>query len=359
MSSVNPDLLSQFEPISTLSVSRQKELAGLCFIERVSKEIDPLRLNIMNNAQFMYLVKGDLGVRFKDGSKKILRAGTPPARYAIDTYKMALQDTVALTEIEIIRIDLDLLDIMLTWDQLANAKSENKLPLSNRLPYGNEINQIPEWMRNTNMFGIDKLKSGIFSRLPSSSIEEMFRRVVYEEVEAGQNIIMQGSDGEFFYIIESGTANVSRMTQSSKTPEFLAKLHAGDSFGEEALVSDAKRNATVTMDTKGALLKLKKSDFVELLKAPLLMDISLDDANERIQQGAIWIDVRFPSEFKYDPMPGAINIPLNQLRASLSSLDKSKEYLTYCQTGRRSAAAAFILLQHGFNVHVLKRKRRY
>ena len=49
-----------------------------------------------------------------------------------------------------------------------------------------------------------------------------------------------------------------------------------------------------------------------------------------------------------------MNVPLNELRANLDYLDKKKEYICYCQTGRRSSAAAFILIGHGYNVLVLE-----
>ena len=46
----------------------------------------------------------------------------------------------------------------------------------------------------------------------------------------------------------------------------LAELGGGESFGEEALISDAKRNATITMGRDGALGRLGKDDFEELLR---------------------------------------------------------------------------------------------
>jgi rhodanese-related sulfurtransferase len=63
--------------------------------------------------------------------------------------------------------------------------------------------------------------------------------------------------------------------------------------------------------------------------------------------------VRLPSEFSFDHIQGAINIPLNQIRKLASELDKNRAYVLHCQTGRRSLAAAFILAQHGFEVVVL------
>ena len=51
---------------------------------------------------------------------------------------------------------------------------------------------------------------------------------------------------------------------------------------------------------------------------------------------------------------GAINVPLYFIRLKLSTLDKNKPYIVYCDTGRRSSAAAFILVERGFDAYVLK-----
>jgi len=133
----------------------------------------------------------------------------------------------------------------------------------------------------------------------------------------------------------------------------VAELKEGDAFGEEALVSDNKRNATVTMNSDGQLLRLNKRDFVELLKEPMLTQVGREVAEVMVEEGAVWVDARLPSEYQYEHIEGAINLPLNEVRQLLSGLDKSPTYIVYCQTGRRSSAAAFILAQHGFDVVVL------
>lgn len=342
--------LVELEPMSTLSTGRLKELSSLCFVETVSKDIDPFRMNLVKSAQAMYLLKGDLGLRLADGTKKVVRGGSVDAKHPIYPNRLALQDAIALSEIQIVRIDLDLLDIMMTWDQLAGLDN----------PSTKNATQTPEkkrdattWMGDTSAFSAGKLQTGVFSRLPSANIEEMFRRMTNVSVNAGQVIIRQGADGDFYYLIESGTAVVSRAASPGDAPTILAELSVGDAFGEEALVSDNKRNATVTMKTDGTLLRLNKTDFVELLKAPLINQISLADAKKKVESGAIWLDVRLPSEYKFDHLAGAINVPLNQIRTLADELDKSKQYIAYCQTGRRSSAGAFVLVQHGFDVVVL------
>jgi len=80
----------------------------------------------------------------------------------------------------------------------------------------------------------------------------------------------------------------------------------------------------------------------------------MQEAQQKVAEGAMWIDARLPSEFEDDHIAGAMNIPLNEVRQHASSLDKSKTYIVYCQTGRRSSAAAFVLTQCGINAVVLK-----
>lgn len=60
------------------------------------------------------------------------------------------------------------------------------------------------------------------------------------------------------------------------------------------------------------------------------------------------VDVREPRELAEGTLPGAVNIPLPQLRARLAELDPSKETLVYCRSGQRSYFASRILSQRGF-----------
>ena len=134
----------------------------------------------------------------------------------------------------------------------------------------------------------------------------------------------------------------------------VAELRSGDAFGEEALVSEVRRNATVTMLTDGELLRLSKQDFTHLLAEPLLHRLSWAEARERVARGALWLDVRYPSEYHHDRLPGAINVPLSEVRNSFTVLDSEAEYVVYCQSGRRSSAAAFLFAQRGFKVWLLE-----
>jgi rhodanese-related sulfurtransferase len=171
---------------------------------------------------------------------------------------------------------------------------------------------------------------------------------------AGDVILKQGAEGDYFYVLTRGSAVVTRETPLSKEGIKLAELRVGDTFGEEALISDAKRNATVKMTTDGAVMRLGKEDFTKLLNEPMLDWVTFEQANEIIENGGQWLDVRLPSEFDNNHLDGAINIPLYFIRLKISTLDKDRQYVVCCDTGRRSSAGAYILNERGFEAYVLK-----
>mgnify|MGYP000141282709 CR=1 FL=1 len=71
------------------------------------------------------------------------------------------------------------------------------------------------------------------------------------------------------------------------------------------------------------------------------------------KEGAALIDVRLENEFEGGNLPGSVNIPLYLLRIRLSKMDPAKKHIVYCDSGGRSAAAAYIISERGINVFVL------
>lgn len=62
------------------------------------------------------------------------------------------------------------------------------------------------------------------------------------------------------------------------------------------------------------------------------------------------LDVRNPVELVVENVPGAVNIPLGELRSRLDELPRDKEINVFCRSGQRSYLATRILLQNGFKV---------
>ena len=78
-------------------------------------------------------------------------------------------------------------------------------------------------------------------------------------------------------------------------------------------------------------------------------DNPLADWNQLAAEGAFLLDVRDPDEFEEAHIPGAVNIPLNEIRSRLGELPSECEIQVYCGVGQRAYYATRILLQNGRN----------
>ena len=65
------------------------------------------------------------------------------------------------------------------------------------------------------------------------------------------------------------------------------------------------------------------------------------------------LDVRHPEELTIEHVPGAVNIPLGELRARLDELPRDREIRVFCRSGQRAYYATRVLLQNGFKVRNL------
>jgi rhodanese-related sulfurtransferase len=78
-------------------------------------------------------------------------------------------------------------------------------------------------------------------------------------------------------------------------------------------------------------------------------DLSSAEARQLVQAGARLVDVRTPGEFAAGHIPGAINIPVQQLDARMNELQpKDAAVVVYCRSGHRSGNAARMLKSAGF-----------
>jgi CRP-like cAMP-binding protein/rhodanese-related sulfurtransferase len=286
----------------------------------------------------VYVLAGSVELREGDQTAGRIVGGTEEARNPLSPKLPRRHTALAVSAVDYVTIDSDLLDVMLTWDQTGSYEvSELRGDAG-----GND-----DWMTTL-------LQTKAFHKIPPANIQAIFMRLQQVNYKAGDVVIKQGEEGDFFYVITRGRCVVTRETPLNKEGIRLAELEVGDTFGEEALISEAKRNATVTMETDGALMRLGKDDFRKLLNEPMLDWVDIAGAEKIIAEGGQWLDVRLPSEFEAYHNEGAINVPLYFIRLKLKTLDPSIKYVVCCDTGRRSSAGAFILNERGFQTYVLK-----
>lgn len=188
-----------------------------------------------------------------------------------------------------------------------------------------------------------------FRRVPMECVEAALERMTERKVMAGEEIVRQGDPGDAFYVIWNGRAEVWQVGLYDDAPVKVAELEEGDAFGEEALVTGGTRNATVKMITDGKLLVLSKADFQGLLADPLIAEVPHAVAKAMLDTGVQLVDVRYEEEFVDGHIPGAIHIPLHELRDKAPGLLKpDQRYVVYCRSGKRSRVGALLLSQFGF-----------
>jgi CRP-like cAMP-binding protein len=287
----------------------------------------------------VYVLSGK--VQLLDGAVKgdTIKGGSPEARFPLAPHLPRQYSAVALNSVEYLSIDSELLDLTVTWDQTGIYEVSD---LTEEDPEQNN-----DWMSAL-------LRIKAFQSIPPENIQSIFMRMQQVNHKAGDVVVRQNEQGDYFYFISDGNCRVTREVEGKPGGIALGELTFGDTFGEEALITDAKRNATVTMTTDGTLMRLSKENFQNLLSEPAVDRVDYSDAMDIIESGGKWLDVRLPNEFNAQHEDGAINLPLYLLRLKLNSLDAATPYVVCCGTGVRSSAAAFILNTKNFQAVVLK-----
>lgn len=334
------NLLKKFSPLDGL---KRDNLAALARKVQI-RELSPQQLLFKEGdteKRTIYIVSGSLELIDDQGKvEEIIEGGSDIARNPVAAIFPRRVTGRARNRVQYISIDSDLLDVMLTWDQTGSYEVSE-------LKGETEDTGSDDWMTML-------LQTKAFHKIPPANIQAIFMRMQQINYKAGDVVLKQGTEGDYFYVLTNGKCLVTRETPLNKDGIKLAELVVGDTFGEEALISDAKRNATVTMTTDGAVMRLGKEDFKRLLNEPMLDWVSMTEAEEIIKNGGKWLDVRLPSEFENRHLDGAINIPLYFIRLKINTLDENVDYVLCCDTGRRSSAGAYILSERGYKAHVLR-----
>lgn len=335
--SIDKSLLQTFVPVNALSGDQLDWLLDQQEVCRYASGDALFSLGDKDNTT-IYLLSGKVELTDEAGKTRTVSAGDTASWHPLEHVQPRRSTARALTEVSVVRFDSFRLDTILSWDQSAGYVI---LDINANSAYQNDR----EWM-------IRLLKSKLFHRVPPTNILEIFRRLKAHRHKQGDVIIRQGEAADCCYILKEGVCEVAiSMGDSAPTP--VAMLEEGQWFGEEALLSGKPRNATVTMATDGVLMKLERQDFDALLREPIINTMPAEDVLAAAEKGAWWLDVRTSDEFDQEHLVGATNMPLNVLRLKSRLLDPSKTYIAYCDTGRRSATAAFLLKNAGLDVIVL------
>lgn len=302
----------------------------------------------------IYLIRGTLLLKTADGKQRLIKAGTPTTRGPIHNFQPRRCSAWAQQPAQLLIIDSHALDHAIALEQSTLAGMEVaglRDGGSNGRPAAAGA-EAPADEDNSNWMSL-MLQSPAFAQIPPSNFQALFMRMEEVQRKKGEVIVQQGAPGDFFYVLKKGACQVTRAGDNGRILP-LATLRPGQSFGEEALLTDSPRNANVLALTDVVLMRLSKKDFNELLKDPMIRLVSRKEADRMVAEGARWLDVRLEHEHRESGLPGSLNLPLYLLRLKVKTLDEKSRYVVYCNTGRRGTAATFLLAKYNIDAYCLR-----
>jgi len=328
-----PDQLRSLIPLNSLSPRQLRSLREQ-LVPRPLLAGDLLFDSEAAAGSSYFLLAGTLQMRSTGGELRRMAAGSPESCHAFAAGGR-LSLVRALEDSSVLVVDSAQLNRLLAWHQ---AHADLLLALSSD-------GELTDWLE-------ELLENPLFAKVPSENVRDMLAKLEPIELAAGHVLLREGEAGDCCYFIQRGSVQI--MVGLGSERQMVAELGVGACFGEEALLTDHPRNATVTMLEDSCVLRLARQDFLDLLKAPVVAELDLAQANVLIAQGAQWLDVRLLDEYQRGHALEALNMPLHLLRLKSRLLDRDRLYLCYCDSGKRSANAVFILTQLGFTACSLR-----
>jgi CRP-like cAMP-binding protein len=337
------EIFSQFSPISALTGPFLSEVARQARLVSVPKGTMLFKRGKIL-ADHYFLLEGDVDLINNEFGVEKVKSGADRSRRALNTHSPTVVSAVAKTHVRYFTLNIDWLARQIALAKAPPPAAAAAPQQSDNPEAGIEVGELADakdWMACL-------LKSPLFARIPWSQLQELFARFETVEVPAGERLIREGARGDYFYVLAAGSALVTDRSGSVDL-----ELKEGHYFGEEALISDAPRNASVIMRTDGVVKRLSGEDFCDLVRQSIIQYADWD-ALEAQKKPVKILDVRLPMEFRAGHLEGSVNVPLSRLRDSLDDLGAGTLYAISDEAGPRANIGAYLLCQAGFDAVVLK-----
>lgn len=294
----------------------------------------------------IYLVDGHVDLIDSAYYATQVDASSERAQSALNEESPTRCSALAKTSITVVSIDLEVLDRIVAWSQSVLNERDDLDP-GDVSAEGFAVEELHNDSKGDWMSSL--LQAPLFERIPITQVQELFLRFEDFPVDKGDIVIKEGEGGDYFYVLASGDAHVYNRSESVDVV-----LTPGSYFGEEALLGNTVRNATVKMKTAGLLKRLTHDDFAALLKSPVLQYLETEGLKGLTRPYQL-IDVKMPMEYRVRHVPGSVNVPLSRLRAAIPKLgDSNNVYVVPDDAGSRADIAAHLLCQAGYDAFILR-----
>lgn len=327
-------IIANLTPLNRLERGKLQELASKSVIREFKSGELVFKVGDNDN-HLIYLLSG--AIDFMDKTSVVEKITAQDKRCSAPIVEAGVRQYTAKVKAAgtmVLFVDAGLLDFLANWTDGGGLQVDEI-----------DMSGGGDWM------GGILMNQGLL-KLPPDSIQALMSCVEPVEFKNGETIFRQGEVDNHYYIITKGRCSVTRQAEKGAPEIQLAVLGAGEAFGEEALIANNPRGATVRMLEDGQLLRLKHNDFMRLIKGSFVKYLTYNDAMALKDNGGIVLDIREPEAAKKNPL--GVNMPLAIVRQKEHTLERGKKYIAVCEDGKKSAVAAFLLCQKGLSVYVLK-----
>lgn len=321
-------------PVNSLPVTRRNLLFADCELQPLRKG-DTLFEAGDTDDQIYYLVEGRIELRDSNRNRTVIEAGN---ELPLNPFRPRTATARALSQATVLHCSRRWFDSLLLPPLLQPYVTADGT---------GDKERAQDWLQQL-------MSSTLFKRLPAPNLQQLFSQCEPLAFGQGQVVVNQGSEDDSFYIIQSGRCEVVHVDGNNNVTERLAVLGPGDWFGEVSLLAGCPGSITVTMLADGALLRLQRRGFQDLIRQPLVEEVNVETAHQHLENGAHWLDVREPAEVENDPLEDTAHCAFDSLLEDAGALEADRHYVVICDSGARSAIAAFLLAVRGFSVSRLR-----
>jgi len=332
--------LSRFNALQNIAPKYRSQFAATLTKKQIESGTTIVRKSKADN-ELHFLLEGTIEIRRSFNQRQTLNQQSDQCRNSLESLLQDSGNIKASTDCQVLVADARQLEKIMDWTQEVSAFYLNTTALSLEPEVRISDDYSEDW---DSAF----IKSPLAANLPSAVIHQLFAQLQDIEVSAGDVVVKDQSNADYFYIIKQGSALVQTPLQGPLKGKTI-ELEAGDFFGDEALVADTIRNASVVMTSTGVLGRLSRESFSSLIKQHLVKHLTPDVhfSSDQLQI----LDVRLPVEYRGNHKEGSNNIPISALRHRLSDLKRSLLYVVTPANDSRSVLATYLLRQAGFQAY--------
>jgi CRP-like cAMP-binding protein len=194
-------------------------------------------------------------------------------------------------------------------------------------------------------------RSELFCNVEAETIHELLEAMEVTPVVAGATVMRQGERSDTYLVLAAGEALVTH-TRDGEETRILATLTEPTGLGEEALLGVETRPVSVTMESDGISLRIRRDAFATFVGEHAVEWVTRDDPSAgRADVCWLWFGAEGR---KRVARAGALVLLLSQLRERMADLDRSRRFFCCCKDGKESAIAAFVLRQRGFEAYAVR-----